>query len=737
MQRPLPGNSVDPGRIACAIKIIRAARAPLVVAVFAAIALAYPPQTREIYRALAEDPTRTVLQLALTSVILCAASFALALIARELLDAPIIPRAPVLLYRLLPRVCGSLMPAGLSAGLFLAASEAQIGTPPQTTLDKMPEVRLLLQALDASQSNLVVAGLASTMVTVSLCWPGVGFRSLRVRKALARAHVRITNMVWFGLACLVLFSGFTVPVSQFFGPVAIFLLSTIGFASTAALLTRAGDRRQLPILSGIVLFALFLALFDWTDNHRIELTEPRSQTLASAKDVFERWYDSRADRDYYAGHQKPYPVFIVAASGGGLYAADHAATVLSRLQDRCPNFSQHVFAISGVSGGSLGAALFANLAARQAKNDVHADCLTGSLPQDGGQFEQQIDHFMGTDFLSPVLGAALFPDAAQQFLPALTSRFDRSRAFEDTLALAWDKLYPHDVDNPWTEPFLKAWDPSGPAPALLLNSTNVEHGYRVVISPFLIIDWGELDNIVPLSNLAEFHRLTEERTGDSTTAKIRDISLATAVSLSARFPWVMPAGRLATQRGDFRLVDGGYVENSGSETAFDLVQGLERFYKKDDTLRNGRPPVQINIIVITSLQILQGNGSFGLGEALSPVRTMLSARETRAVVALSRIWRFIELCEEYSECGKRVEGSSFTLDLFDFHLPLGWLLAPSTRRIVELHSGVANRAGVYLGGSNIDDTDKFERLGAYAANNDAAACEIVSALQGSDAKTCN
>jgi hypothetical protein len=98
---------------------------------------------------------------------------------------------------------------------------------------------------------------------------------------------------------------------------------------------------------------------------------------------------------------------------------------------------------------------------------------------------------------------------------------------------------------------------------------------------------------------------------------------------------------------------------------------------------------------------------------------------------------FEELCAEYPECDKRVSTSSFILDLYDFHLPLGWLLAPSTRRIVELHGGVANRAGTFLGGSNIDDDDKFARLGAYASNNDASACRVVAFLQGTNDTHCD
>lgn len=556
-----------------------------------------------------------------------------------------------------------------------------------------------------------------------------------MRKFFARSRIRTAHVAVFGLICLVFFVVFPVAGSQLLGPVSIFLLATMGLGAAAALLSRAGDRRQLPLLSGIILVAVLLSLLDLTDNHQIELANSDTPRLRRTVDVFRDWYESRADRDYYSSRGKPYPVFIVAASGGGLYAAHHAATVLSRLQDRCPNFSQHVFAISGVSGGSLGGALFALLARKEAQNSKHSECLSGTLPEGGGVFEKQVNRFLDTDFLSPVLGAALFLDVMQRFLPALTSRFDRARAFESTLTRAWKKL--DAKENPWGRPFLEHWNEKSAAPALILNSTNVEHGYRVPITPFEIIDMGELDNIIPLSNLAEFHRLSQVRTGDSSTTRLRDISLATAVSLSARFPWVLAAGRMKVQGSSVRLVDDGYVENSGAETVFDLVKVMARFYNRGNVLRGGLPPIQIHIIAITNLQILHAQGSFGLGEPLSPIRTMLSTRETRAIVALSHLWHFIELCAAYSECGSRVEGGSFTLNLYDFDLPLGWLLAPSTRKIVELHSGVANRAGTCLGGHNIDDREKFRRLAAYAANNDSAACEIVALLQGApDDKRC-
>ncbi|MBB4375109.1 hypothetical protein GGD63_007953 [Bradyrhizobium sp. cir1] len=52
-----------------------------------------------------------------------------------------------------------------------------------------------------------------------------------------------------------------------------------------------------------------------------------------------------------------YPIFIVAAQGGGIYVANNATRFLARLQDLCPAFRQHLFAIN--DRGSVGSAIFA------------------------------------------------------------------------------------------------------------------------------------------------------------------------------------------------------------------------------------------------------------------------------------------------------------------------------------------------------------------------------------------
>ncbi|MCK1441490.1 hypothetical protein IVB43_03620 [Bradyrhizobium sp. 48] len=702
---------------------------PLVVAIIVAYMLSSVPQVREVYRAMAEDFLAYLPQLVFALPILLMTSVALSLITRELLRA-VMPRTENrLLRRVLPLVCAVLPPLGLALGMFFAARETLIGTPPQETLTKLPELAALIRNLSTAANVLYLEAAVFVAVTATLLLPGIGLRAPRVHRIFARHAVRISKVALFGALCMLFFSIFSISGAQLVGPLGVFLLAVIGIVSFGALLTKVGDRIGIPLLSLVILWALALSYFDLTDNHEVTLSPSIHPRLERSVEEFEKWYSAREDRKWYEDRKIPYPVFIVAASGGGLYAAQHAATVLSRMQDRCPNFAQHVFAISGVSGGSLGGAVFSSMAKTMAPNGDHADCNLGM--QGEGKFEATADRFMSHDFLSPVLAAALFPDAAQRFLPAWSSRFDRARVFEQGISEAWAQSKTD--SDVWSQPFLDHWDPAKSAPALILNFTNVEHGNRVAITPFTIIDWGEVGNIIPLSNLAEFHTLAKIRKGDdSSSDEMRDISLAAAVSLSARFPWIMPAGSFHFQSGSMRMVDGGYVENSGSETAFDLIYALARFYNQDSRLRDGKPPVRFLGIAVTNLQILQHPGGFGLGELLSPIRTMLSTRETRVVVALGNLSRFTELCTTYSECGKRVDLVSFMLNLYDYDLPLGWLLAPSTRDIVRLHSGSVSRAGIYLGGSNIDEKDKFGRLGAYVSDNDGSSCKIAALLDAKD-----
>jgi len=254
---------------------------------------------------------------------------------------------------------------------------------------------------------------------------------------------------------------------------------------------------------------------------------------------------------------------MVATEGGGIYAAYNTAMVLAVLQDRQPAFAQHVFCISGVSGGSVGASVFTALAAQGLPLSTPTDAK--SLDATPHSMEDDVVTFFGPDFLSPLIAKAVFPDLFQQFFPIKIPPADRARALEQSFELAWDRLAKErltkraasTVGNPFSNDFDALWPHfyTGAAPALLLNTTEVETGMQLAVSNLSKGQYGP-------QMFFDDHKFVH-------------VPLSTAAVLSARFPLVTPAGLEPSLEGTGRrYVDGGYFENSGFSTLSDVIANL-------------------------------------------------------------------------------------------------------------------------------------------------------------------
>ncbi|NJO33554.1 MAG: hypothetical protein HC869_10790 [Rhodospirillales bacterium] len=91
-------------------------------------------------------------------------------------------------------------------------------------------------------------------------------------------------------------------------------------------------------------------------NNDVAAAKPTDDTLRTS---FDDWLKVRS-----VSSSKPYPVFVIAAQGGGIYAAAAVSEFLASLEDQCPGFAKHVFAISAVSGGAVGATAFNSVHSR-------------------------------------------------------------------------------------------------------------------------------------------------------------------------------------------------------------------------------------------------------------------------------------------------------------------------------------------------------------------------------------
>lgn len=473
--------------------------------------------------------------------------------------------------------------------------------------------------------------------------------------------------------------------------------------------SRAYRLTGIPVTVFVVGAAVVFSVLGWTDNHKVEHTLGSKPRFTS--EGFLDWIEKRADRSFYEQKGKPYPVYIVAAEGGGIYAGYHVASFLARMQATCPHFAQHVFAISSVSGGSLGASVFTahvNRGYGEAKNVPNPDACSSELVEEG-EIVEGTSEFFRNDFLAPLVAAALFPDMLQRLIPYPIKAFDRARGLEQSFIDARAKSWTADgAQNPFEQSINALWDPAGATPALFLNATSIEMGARVWLGPLV-------GNSPTSLNIAAV--VCQGR-------HLIDMTLAEAVSLSARFPVLTPAGWLqidpsqeeacgspprnksGSRRDRLYLVDGGYFENSGLETAVEMATQLRALNRECQATPSGRiivhpshcsamPKHGFDLRIIMAFakddyasQFWSGFADFSAaspGEMAAPIRTMLNTRRarTRAVHARESLFDddyfYLPKARRY-----RIEGEPFLghddmhhvmLDGTKSFLPLGWRLS--------------------------------------------------------------
>jgi hypothetical protein len=441
-----------------------------------------------------------------------------------------------------------------------------------------------------------------------------------------------------------------------------------------------------------MLLVLVFAAFDLNDNHRIRSAQPqdkgslRAGPPSALAEQLNLWLAARADRDYYGTRGLPYPIYVVAAEGGGIYAAYHAASALSAIQDECPAFAHHTFAISAVSGGSVGASIFAAIASKQPPEQVASQkpCRDDERAKTGNSAADSVDRVFRHDFLAPLFAGMLFPDFLQRILPYPIHALDRSLALEEALERAWhDELIRNGgnatVRNMLAEPYLAHWRPVSNVPALLLNTTEVSTGRRRVISPFVFAT--KKLNFLPIWNETWVEGLPDDMLA-------RNMPLSTAAVLSARFPWVTPAAWFhdipvnpETRRPDntkgpakpvkVQLVDGGYFDNSGVLTALDLIREMKAAASEN----HGK--LQINLIIVTSADPSATAHSYA-SEVTAPITALLN---TRAMTARA----IVDEAQQGYDGDAKVAGRMIKVELgsIDYGLPLGWRLSRVTRERIR------------------------------------------------------
>ena len=571
------------------------------------------------------------------------------------------------LKRWLPRVLGAAIPVLVAVGYFVSVPANHYR---QTLIPAVFQLAALVIFLGVVVFRRKLIKIPRDMPMINVA---DGFPDLHKHTKYPLVGLVIANVVFFLL--FLYFPEYAVHV----GGGAVVVLAVALIIPIGSLLVYYSTRLRYPLLIVLAVLAAAVSLFN--DNHSIRLCPDMVSTdreclgddgepvrierdgpfhqVNNFEAFMDRWVDQRK------GSGNPIPVFIVAAEGGGIRAAYWTAHVLATLQDRARaeglDFARHLLAISGVSGGSLGGAIFA----------ASVKHLGNGCADKPGCFGELAHNVLGEDFLSPTVATMLFPDLMQRLLPPPLFD-DRAMTLEKSWELAWNRFT---SKQDFAVAFDDLWDDeSQPGkthpPLLLLNSTVVETGQRLIMTPLELkpdgIEFGEV-----FRDAVDGRSLLGNR-----------VPLSTAVHLSARFTYVSPAGKVfrsgedGREAGWYRLVDGGYFENSGAVTAIELLDVVMRYARR--TGKDLRPFVIhiSNEPVIPDKERARKQVSFNpvMGEIFSPLRALLKVRPARGFQAREFLQRRLD-----EELSNTVNHAHFLPCKRDHDLPLGWTLSEAVQ----------------------------------------------------------
>lgn len=320
-----------------------------------------------------------------------------------------------------------------------------------------------------------------------------------------------------------------------------------------------------------------------------------------------------------------YDMYFVMSNGGASRSGYWTAGVLGRLEDaslihdKTNRFSDHVFCVSGTSGGGVGVAAFFSLLRNK---ELHTDAL----------YAKSSKAFLKQDYFTYTFARMLGPDFFN-YIFHLSAAKDRAAALE----MSFEESSRNTNDSTYEVPFYDTLS-KFPAikdgriylPILFVNTTRMQDGNPGIVTN-LKPDSGIFNERIDVLNLL----------GNS-----KDISLTSGAILGARFPYLSPAGRIANNY----FVDGGYFDNSGAGVIQETIRGILNI-EKEDSMANGILYTQIKKLRFTVLHIVNSPVQEDSGnivkvppiknDLLSPILTIEGAYDMQTTVNDMRLINYV------------------------------------------------------------------------------------------------
>ena len=301
-----------------------------------------------------------------------------------------------------------------------------------------------------------------------------------------------------------------------------------------------GKKKSINFSAFLIVFSILIAVVVDNSYHDIKKINRSVKSLPSLSAYMHNWVLAR--REQILERQGNYPVFIINSYGGGIRAAAWASMSVSFLDSITDNkFQDHVLAYSGASGGTIGSSVLAVVRRNEMMDSLRT---------------RHVRKFYQNDFLTPALIGLFGRDVWFSTL-GISWFDDRARVHEKI----WEKhIVTLDSGRYYSGEYSALWYPDDTAdhkiPLLFSNTYHVESGLKAVLAP-VSLDTAQFESAVVVNNVMSG----------------KSVLFSTGAFLSARFPFISPAGKLDDTH---HFLDGGLKENSGAETAEEIYRVFQK-----------------------------------------------------------------------------------------------------------------------------------------------------------------
>lgn len=425
-------------------------------------------------------------------------------------------------------------------------------------------------------------------------------------------------------AILYTFGIISLNFSRIVGPCNFYFLGTTIMQLGMGLITLVSVLNRINYHVPLLVMVLLLNLVFKTDPYKVSMISANRNNGYASRMSLDQYFDK-----YLEAHQSELdstnklPLYFVLSDGGASRSAFWVAGSLSLLNDSSQGyFTNHLFCMSGASGGSVGNASFFALQKNRSTN----------------MFDNTVQYY-DNDFLTYTLARMLGPDYFRHLF-AFIPMYDRAAALE----YAHEKV-PNEkiISNAMAAPFdIEMQQQNGLLnPILYINTTVMQTGVPAVVSNL------NIDSVLNNNRVDVLELL-----GDSSKLK-----LSTAAILSARFPYVSPAGKISTmaignERNNLYFVDGGYFDNSGAGVVTETIQHLDRLITKNKN-KYGHVAGKIEFVVLHITNSPKSKLKFEKTPALqndlfAPVKTLAGAYSKQTDINDLRLKKLLTLINERS-----------------------------------------------------------------------------------------